>query len=119
MKRTLVFGASLRPDRYSNLAIRRLVQNHIETLAFGSREGEVAGVPVSKSLEGIHDIHTLSLYMNPNTQKPFYQEILRLAPERVIFNPGAENPELMRLLEDAGIKSEAACTLVLLATGAY
>ncbi|MBF4984094.1 CoA-binding protein, partial [Nonlabens mediterrranea] len=38
---------------------------------------------------------------------------------RVIFNPGTENPEFYEKLNQAGIKSEVACTLVLLGTGQY
>ena len=48
MKKTLVLGASLNPNRYSNLAIRRLVDSGVETLAYGLREGEVSGVNISK-----------------------------------------------------------------------
>ena len=119
MKKTLVFGASLNPHRYSNLAIRRLVQSGIETVAFGLHKGEVEGVTIKNNLEEFRDLHTISLYMNPQTQKDFYAELIRLAPKRIIFNPGAENPELYRLLKQEGIQAEAACTLVLLATGAY
>ena len=49
MKKTLVFGASLNPTRYSNLAIRRLVDSGIETQAYGLGEGEVSGVNISNN----------------------------------------------------------------------
>ncbi len=42
--------------------------------------------------------------------------ILQLNPERVIFNPGTENPELEMALESNGIKIIHACTLVMLRT---
>lgn len=119
MKKTLVFGASVRPDRYSNLAIKRLVENNIETTGFGLREGVVAGVPIKTALNGLEGLHTITLYMNPARQKAFYGDIIRLAPKRVIFNPGTENPEFYKLLEEAGIKVEVGCTLVLLATGMF
>jgi predicted CoA-binding protein len=118
-KKTLVFGASLKPERYSNLVINRLVQNGIETVGFGLRQGEVAGVKIRTSLEGLTDLHTITLYMNPVRQKAFYKDLVRLAPGRVIFNPGTENPQLYELLREAGIEVQVACTLVLLATGQY
>jgi len=37
----------------------------------------------------------------------------------VIFNPGAENPELSTMLKEAGIEPVEACTLVMLNTGQY
>jgi predicted CoA-binding protein len=118
-KKTLVFGASLKPSRYSHLAIIRLVSHEIETVGFGLREGEVSGARVKTSLKGLSGFHTITLYMNPNRQKAFYADIVNLSPERVIFNPGTENPELYAILRKAGIKVLVACTLVLLATGQF
>ncbi|SHK46108.1 hypothetical protein SAMN04488007_3158 [Maribacter aquivivus] len=119
MKKTLVFGASLKPNRYSNLVIHRLVDSGVETLAYGLREGEVSGVNISNNLDKISDIHTITLYINPKRQEEYYNSIISLAPKRVIFNPGTENPELYKLLENNGIEVDVACTLVLLSTGQY
>ena len=46
-------------------------------------------------------------------------DIVELAPRRVIFNPGAENPESYERLEAGGIEVVEACTLVLLRTGQF
>jgi predicted CoA-binding protein len=119
MKKTLVFGASLKPHRYSYIAIRRLVDAGVETEAFGLREGRVKGVLIRTSLQGITGIHTVTLYMNPVRQKPFYNAILGLRPRRVIFNPGTENPEFYELLRENGIRVEVACTLVMLSMNTY
>ncbi|TDT37930.1 hypothetical protein CLV90_3762 [Maribacter spongiicola] len=119
MKKTLVFGASLKPNRYSNLAIHRLVDSGVETLAYGLREGEVSGVTISNNLDKISDIHTITLYINPKRQEEYYNNIISLAPKRVIFNPGTENPEFYKLLENNDIEVDVACTLVLLGTGQY
>ncbi|WP_431128733.1 CoA-binding protein [Flagellimonas flava] len=119
MLMTLVFGASLNPSRYSNLAIRRLVENNIDTMAFGAREGNVSEVQIKTKLDDFPNVDTITLYLNPLRQKEYYQDILDLKPKRVIFNPGTENPEFVRILEDAGIMVENSCTLVLLATGQY
>ena len=45
---TLVLGASLNPNRYSNMAIKRLRGNNIPVLAIGLREGKVADVAIQK-----------------------------------------------------------------------
>lgn len=119
MKKTLVFGASLKPYRYSHIAIRRLVDAGVDTEAFGLREGRVKGVPVRTSLDGLRGIHTVTLYMNPSRQVPFYQSLIALNPTRVIFNPGTENPEFYERLREAGIEVTVACTLVMLSMDAY
>ncbi|WP_350294019.1 CoA-binding protein [uncultured Croceitalea sp.] len=119
MKTTLVFGASLKPNRYSNIAIHRLLENNIKTFAFGLRTGKVSTVQIKTNLNNFENINTITLYMNPTRQSEYYHQIIDLAPKRVIFNPGTENPEFYKLLQEKGIVVEVACTLVLLATGQY
>jgi len=118
-KKTLVLGASLNPDRYSNKAINSLITNNIPTVAYGLREGNIVGVNIETSLIKYTDIHTITLYLNPQRQKNFYDYILSLKPQRVLFNPETENPELMSLLDKNNIAYEIACTLTLLAIEQY
>ena len=118
-KKTLVLGASLKPNRYSNYAIQRLVANKIEVVAFGLRTGEVSGIEIDTDLLPYEDINTVTLYLNPKRQKDYYNYIVSLKPERVIFNPGTENPEFYKILKENDIDFEAACTLVLLSTNQY
>lgn len=117
--KTLVFGASLNPQRYANMAIRKLVSYTIEVVAFGLKKGDVSGVEIDTSLVAYENIHTVTLYLNPMRQKDYYDYIISLNPKRVIFNPGTENPEFYERLEAAGILYEVACTLVLLSTNQY
>jgi predicted CoA-binding protein len=119
MKKTLVFGASLKPSRYSNYAIQRLVANDHEAVAFGLRIGEVDGVNIDNELKDYKDIDTVTLYLNAKRQKEYYDYIIGLNPKRVIFNPGTENPEFYQLLKGNNIDFEVSCTLVLLSTNQY
>lgn len=119
MKKTLVLGASLKPSRYSNLAVNRLVDNDVETEAFGLRAGEIKGVPIKTDFDDFENIHTITLYVGARHQSEYTDAILQLNPERVIFNPGTENPELYDILKKNGIEVEVACTLVLLGTGQF
>lgn len=119
MKKTLVLGASMNPDRYSNLAINRLVSHGHTVEAVGLREGEVAGVNISTEKENFDDIDTVTLYLNPKRQEEYYDYIVSLKPKRVIFNPGTENSEFYKILKEKNIENEVACTLVLLGTDQY
>jgi len=116
---TLVFGASLKEDRYSNIAIKRLKNKSLEVVAFGLRDGVVEGVKIDTNLLDYDSIDTVTLYLNPKRQKEYYNYLLSLKPRRVIFNPGTENNEFQQLLVKNGIIAEVACTLVLLATNQY
>lgn len=119
-KKTLVIGASLKPNRYSNIAINRLVSYKHEVVALGLREGEVlSGVNIDTEILQYQNLDTVTLYLNPKRQEAFYYYIISLAPKRVIFNPGTENPEFYLLLKKHNIDYEEACTLVLLSTNQY
>ncbi|MGB1017799.1 MAG: CoA-binding protein [Chitinophagales bacterium] len=117
--KTLVLGASLKEDRYSNKAVRKLVNNNIETVAFGLKAGEISGIEINTQLKAFDNIHTVTLYLNPKRQEEYYDYIVSLNPKRVIFNPGTENTTFQKLLSENGITFEEACTLVMLSIGNY
>lgn len=118
---TLVLGASENPDRYSNIAIRMLRSYHFEIIAIGNKVGKVLDVPITifNPNEIYPHVHTITLYLNPKNQEKYYNFILNLKPERVIFNPGTENQDFMDELERNNIEVTEACTLVLLRTQQY
>jgi uncharacterized protein len=119
IKKTLVLGASANPARYSFLAINKLREHDHPVIAIGKRQATVAGVSVEVNPNPIPDLDTVSIYLNKENQKNYYDFILSQNPKRVIFNPGAENPEFELTLANKGIEALEACTLVLLATGQY
>lgn len=119
MKNTLVLGASLNTNRYSNLAINRLVNYGHTVKAVGLKTGVVAGVAISTEKEDFENIDTVTLYLNPKRQEEYYDYIISLKPKRVIFNPGTENPEFYEILRKNNIEIDVACTLVLLGTNQY
>ncbi|MGI9547658.1 MAG: CoA-binding protein [Flavobacteriaceae bacterium] len=119
MKKTLVFGASLKENRFSYQAATRLRENGMETLGFGLVAGDIQGIRITTQMPTENDFHTITIYMNPGRQKMYYESIIDLRPQRVIFNPGTENPEFYNLLVEDSIFFEEACTLTLLAIGQY
>ena len=118
-KPTLVLGASENPSRYSNIAINRLRRYDHPVVAIGKRNGMVGDIPVETETRKIDDLDTVTLYLNPNNQKQYYQYIIDLKPKRLIFNPGTENEEFANMARKEGIQPIEACTLVLLSTGQY
>lgn len=118
-KKTLVLGASANPSRYSNLAVNKLVSKGHDVVAIGKRTGKIGTVEVTTEHKKIDDLDTVTLYLNANNQKQYYDYIISQRPKRIIFNPGAENDELAALAKEHGILPQEACTLVLLSTGQY
>lgn len=118
-KRTLVIGASHKPVRYSYMAINMLKEYGHEAVALGRRARQVDDWEINEGKPELDDIHTVTLYLNAANQREYHQYILDLKPERVIFNPGAENLELEAALEAKGVEALRACTLVMLRSGQY
>lgn len=118
-KKTLVLGATTKPERYAFKAVNMLVEKGHSVLALGQNAGEVAGVKIQTKAIPLKNIDTVTLYLNPTRQRDYYNYIVEAKPKRVIFNPGTENPEFYQLLKLNDIKVEVACTLVMLATNQY
>ena len=119
-KVTLIIGASLNSDRYSNKAFYRLKAANHKVYNIGFREGVLEDLKIYKEHQlDWSTIDTVTLYLGPARQEPYYDYLLKLKPKRVIFNPGTENEELENILKEAGIQTEQACTLVLLSTNQY
>ena len=116
---TLVLGASTNPSRYANIAIHRLVNKGEAVEALGLRAGEVAGVSIQTDPASLSKPDTITLYVGRKNQHHYMDLMLQLAPRRVIFNPGTENPQVEQQLQKAGVETLRACTLVLLATNQY
>jgi len=99
--------------------MQKLSAHQHPVVAVGNREGAVAGISIHKSQVEEAGVDTITLYLNPANQVPYYDYIMRLKPKRIIFNPGTENNELIRMAEAAGIEAVLGCTLVMLGTGQY
>jgi predicted CoA-binding protein len=119
MKKTVVIGASAKQDRYSNRAVRMLTKNNHEAIALGFEDALIDDIPIQSDWKHIDGVDTVTLYLNPQRQKEYYDYILSLKPKRIIFNPGTENAEFEQLARTNNIQSLEACTLVLLSTGQY
>lgn len=119
MKKTLVLGASTNPSRYAYKAVNRLTAHGYEVIPLGIKDGKIGQISIQKGRPAIVDLHTISMYVNPNHQKEYYDYLLGLNPKRIIFNPGTENAVFMKMAREKGIEVLAACTLVMLSIGDY
>ncbi len=113
-KKTLVLGASPTPERYAYKAVKRLLSYNHEVVAIGKVESEIDSVKITKEMVDIPDLHTVTMYLNPERQEPYLDYILELKPKRIIFNPGSYNPKLDKMARAAGIQVMEDCTLVML-----
>lgn len=118
-KKTVIIGASDNSNRYSYIAANRLVAHGHEVVPIGIKKGRVAGLDIITEHPALEQVDTITMYINPQRQPAYYDYILSLHPKRVIFNPGTENDELEEMLQQQGVQTTEACTLVMLSTGQF
>lgn len=118
--RVAVLGASDKVERYSNKALRLLVEKGHEPVPVNPGLAEVEGIRCLPSLAAAGaPLDAVTVYLNPERSAPLGQAIVAAKPGFVVFNPGSENPALEAELSAAGVRTLRACTLVLLATGRF
>ena len=115
-----VLGASAKQDRYSNQAVKLLSESGYTVIPVHPSGKTVNGLETFKHLSDINiPIDTLTIYVNASLSYSLKDEILKLSPRRIIFNPGTENAELEAICREKGVLTEKACTLVLLKTSSF
>ena len=116
----VVLGASPKPARYSNQAVRALVELGHRVIPVHPLRKEIAGVPAVPGLTHIKGaVNTLTLYIGPELGMKLLPEMIDLQPDRVIMNPGTESDEIEAHLNEEGIPVLRACTLVMLRSGQF
>ena len=118
-KYTLVVGASEKRMRYSNMAVNLLTDYDYPVYAFGLRKGMINDIEIQTEWPSSEEFHTVTMYIGPQNQIPYYDRIVNLKPQRIIFNPGTENEELASKLKTNGVEVVVNCTLVMLNGGLF
>jgi uncharacterized protein len=119
-KKTIIIGASPKPERFSNKAAKMLRQYGHEIIAIGNKLGNIDGIPIIKDKIWVEGVDTVTMYIGKRHQTEYYEyltEVIR--PKRIIFNPGSENIELEMLAKENGIEVLHHCTLVMLRVDEY
>lgn len=119
MNKTLVIGASTKPERPSYDCIVKLKERNLPAEAISSREGKIGNLIFHVGQPNLDGIDTVTLYVGKQNQHAYYDYIIGLKPRRVIFNPGAENEEFEELLKKNHIEPVVGCTLVMLNIGTF
>lgn len=115
-----VVGASPKPDRYAYQATEMLRRYGHRPVPVNPAFEEVLGDKCYRSIGDIPEaVDTVTLYLGKQRSDPLIEEIVAKKPARIIMNPGAENSDLAREAEVAGIEVVEGCTLVMLQTGSF
>lgn len=115
--KVFILGYSDNPERYSFKAYELLVEHKHKAIKINPLISEYKSLQDAIIKEG--EPETLTIYIKPEISTLLSEEIIKSHPQRVIFNPGTENPELMTKLSQAGIEVVQGCTLIMLKTGQF
>lgn len=115
----MVLGASPDSSRYSYRAIISLIRHGHPVVAIGIRDGKIHDVEIVKEKIPVKNLHTVTIYLNPDVQDEYVEYVLSLNPVRIIFNPGTYNDEFAKSAEKKGISILERCTLMLLSSGEF
>ena len=120
MENVLVVGASANEERYSNKAMKMLAEYSHNPIPLAPAADTILGRKVYASIgDVVEKIDTVTLYVGPARQAGLFDQIIKLHPKRVIFNPGTENPAEYDGLKKEGIEVVEGCTLVMLRTNQF
>lgn len=116
----VVLGASAKQERYSNRALKLLKNKGYRVIPVHPTLKQIEDLRVIHHLEDIQEhVHTLTVYVGNMRSTELKEQMLALNPDRVIFNPGAENAQLEARLKEKGISTCNACTIVMLHSGQF
>ena len=119
-KKTIVLGASPEKNRFAHKAVKSLIRYGHPVIPIGIKPGNILGVDIVTTPKVYDNIHTVSIYLSPENQKQYYDYILnKIIPKRIIFNPGSENHEFIKMLMTENIEVLIGCTLIMLNTGKF
>jgi hypothetical protein len=120
MENVAVVGASSKEDRYSHQAMILIEESGHNPIPIALAQKEILGKKAYPALSAVPErIDTITLYISPSHQAAVLDDAVCIKPHRIIFNPGAENPEEYDRLKKAGIEVVEACTLILLRTNRF
>lgn len=116
----VVLGASNKPHRYANKAIRMLLEYGYHVIPVHPKLENIEGLVVKHQLAHIAEkVDTLSLYIGPERSQDLIDDIVKLKPARVILNPGTESDPLELALMHHEISFVKDCTLLMLEHGRF
>jgi len=115
-----IIGASDKKNRFAHMAMTALVTHGYDVRLVNPFKENIDGQRCFKAVTDIKEkINTITLYVNPIRFRDHIEEVIQVKPKRIIMNPGTEDADMEKRLEDAGIKVYRACTLVLLSSGQF
>ncbi len=116
----VILGASPKPERYAYRAFQMLREYRHRPVPVNPAYDQILGERCYPRIRDVPEkIDTVTLYLGNARSHLLIDEIVAAKPDRIIMNPGAENPDLVRRARQNGIEVVEGCTLVMLRSGRF
>lgn len=110
-----VIGASTNREKYSNRAVRAYRAEGYTVYPINPNAEEIEGLKAYASvLDVAGEIDLATLYLPPRWGLSVADAIIAKGIPEVFVNPGAESPELIEKLENAGVNVIQGCSIIAL-----
>lgn len=112
-KTIAVVGASNDTAKYGNRALRAWRETGWTVYAVNPNEEEIEGMKAYDSVLDIPGpVDVATLYVPPKIGLKVADELVEKGVSEVYLNPGSDSPELKATLDDAGIATIEACSII-------
>lgn len=113
MKTVVVIGASSDRNKFSNKSVRAHLRAGYTVYPVHLRETSVEGLPVYVSVRDVPAaLDRVTLYIPPGAGLQIIDDIAKMKPKELFFNPGSENQKLLNRAKELGLNVVQACSIV-------
>ena len=112
-----VAGASTNRDKYGNKVLRCYLQNGKTAIPINPRASSIEGIETAASVTELPDgVDSLSIITPPAITLQIVEQAIDRGIKSLWMQPGAENPDAVKLAEENGLNviADGSCVLVVL-----
>ncbi len=108
-----IIGASNNRHKFGNKAVRAYLHKGWTVYPVNPGEPAIEGHVAYKSITEVPvPLDRIALYLPPQVTLTILHEIAAAAPGDVVFNPGADSPEVVTKARALGLNARQACAIV-------
>lgn len=112
-KTVAIIGASSDRSKFGNKALRAFVDAGWTVYPVNPKGGSVEGIDAYSDIADVPEpLDRVSMYVPPKVGMGMIDAIAAKAPGEVFFNPGSDDPEVVRAAKEKGLNAIQACSIV-------
>ncbi|GAB4325230.1 MAG: CoA-binding protein [Candidatus Zixiibacteriota bacterium] len=113
MSTVAILGASSNRDKFGNKSVRAYAHRGWTVFPVNPKETEIEGHKVYKSIKDIPEhLDRVSVYLPAAIAMSVLDDLASVNPGEVYFNPGADDPEVIKKADELGLNTVKACSIV-------